>query len=378
MVARSAPVWICIGRFERPARLQPLTAACCRVLLWASVVLILMCTVVLEACSQSNAGGAQHIYVLDCEGGLHILMDGSDLPETVLELSSKTPLIPLGNDTGGEVSGCATSSAVSLPQQHQFATLVQTSGDYDETGGHHYRVVRFQLPEMRYAGASMIPGSFQDPPRLENEHNGRLRLISDEHSLLWNGRRWLPVSSPMPQDGLPRAKDGWATLNLAGYHSAAAEAHPLPASIRFTRLQHSGDAVLVHWIAPGLVPAYAVIWPQKRLFVLLKQPFVTDPQHLELAPAGQAVIMLEVVRKASQEPENTGKIAVLDGVSGSLLRTLQEPMLTGRRLSGVTPNGSLVLFDRSRYHLRPLGRPFPAVPVWEDAATYLPRPFEAP
>jgi hypothetical protein len=308
--------------------------------------------------AQPDSDG-RYLYIVRCTANLSRLDTVTEISNEI-DLTRKTNLIPRYS---GHLDGCMTAGAV-LSTDGLLYTTAPTSLELDEKGEQHYRILAFQIPSLSVVKVIDLPINYTEggSPGLHMAAGGKVIVTANGWDVLE-----IDADSAKPLPGTSSTLSeinvvGYSGIDLNDYAMGEGKDREAPAYV----VETSGDIVLVQLLGPGGNRPYAVVNQSNKRVTLLGDLPSASIGNVHLAPGGGAVLVEESHPDPSDSHSSlkTGKLLLLDAVTGKHIKEWNLPNLKKQHFLALTPNGKAVYFnDKSIYSLIPMSMKFKDVPV---------------
>jgi hypothetical protein len=286
------------------------------------------------ACQRRSAA-ARYLYVVTCDASVYKYDTVENRREASYDLSQAPgaqQFIPA--DHGG-LNGCLAYQAEFDPAASVFyivaASQARVKPDGTPDGTKDYRVLGFSVPAIGLVKNMPAGSNLTDPPHLE--------LGSDSALKLTPAAEWRP---PTDIDVSTFAPNREKLFNQI--------------------IDRSGDRALLRiFVADPKELSLAVADTKSKTVVRLQSPPPATALRAHLAPGGEAVL-IEATAVAG-DPTKTGRLALFDANTGSLLEEISDPRVRDQYFLAISPNGRAVYHTGDAYSFVDLKRSFPATPV---------------
>jgi hypothetical protein len=280
-----------------------------------------------------------------------------------INLREKTKLI--------SATACPTTGTAYNSHENIFATLA-LYGDPD-LQQRHYRLLRFQVPDMQLLDSVPLPGTFgkNDHLDLSLSAEGTLEILTPGKDYqLEKGKLIVIPKTRKPLVPGSRAIDSFGhvfEIGLAGYDVSSLKLNPQPATLRFQPLLHSGNVVIIRREA---TPAWAAIDIVTKRIVALDPGFDTSEGHFVLAPGGSVILFQE-----NGQNGETNRLALIDTEKGEVLKTWNDKDLVHGGIWAIRSSGIAILYSANpnlpdyKFHTTPLNVKMPEQALSDNGTT---------
>jgi hypothetical protein len=232
-------------------------------------------------------------------------------------------LLPAGNQA---IDGCLAYHPVFDSADGTVYLVAPTAPGAKADGTRDYRILGFSVPDMKLVKTLPAPSNQSEAPYLE--------LAPDRSPRAVPATEW-------------RAVTALSLTDFAPNHEA------LPNQI----IESSGDRMLLRIFAESPTELrLAVADAKAKTIVRLKSPPPATVPRAHLSPGGD-IVLIEI-SEAGKVTEKTGKLALIDANTGTLLREMAGDHVRDQNFLAIAPNGKAVYYKGESYSFVDLGRTF--------------------
>jgi hypothetical protein len=284
----------------------------------------------LTAC-QRRKTAARYLYVATCDASVYKLDTVENRQEASYDLSQAPGAQQIIPAYRGGLDGCLAYQAEFDAAASVFYIVAASEARMKPDGSKDYRVLGFSVPAMGLVKNVPAGSNLTHPPHLE--------LGSDSALKLTPAAEWRP---PTDIDVSTFAPNREKLFNQI--------------------IDRSGDRALLRiFVADPKELSLAVADTKSKTVVRLQSPPPATAFRAHLAPGGEAVL-IEATAGAG-DPTKTGRLALFDANTGSLLEEITDPRVRDQYFLAISPNGRAVYHTGDAYSFVDLKRSFPATPV---------------
>ena len=276
------------------------------------------------------ARAGRFLYVISCDDRVDKLDTVAGRKVETYDLAKRTGMDSLIPVVQGALDSCLASQAVYDRTASMFSTAVPITNEPKSDGTKDYRVLSFSVPGMELVKQQSGGESLDAPPHLELQ-SGTLKILK-------------------PSDWMPQTD-----LDLSSY---GADKIRTPNQI----LESSGDRTLLRlFTADDKQLVLAVADRKTQKLVRLQGVPTTVAPDVHIAPGGGSVLVEET--GTGEKPEKTGRLVVLDAVTGKSQKELNDSHIKDLYFLAVSPTGRVVYHASDNYWFLDLRMKFAPEPV---------------